>query len=116
MNCKTTLHASAAICLALARSGAASAESDLDGGRAIFSETAQPNCAICHALSDADSNGEIGPNLDELKPTEDMVRAAVTSGVGVMPAYGDILSEQDIAAVAAYVAQVTGGAEAAASQ
>ena len=105
------LSASATIFLALSSSGAAFAETDLDVGRKIFTKTAEPSCAICHSLADAGSEGEVGPKLDELKPTAGKVRAAVTSGVGVMPAYGDTLTEEQIATVAAYISEVTGGAE-----
>jgi mono/diheme cytochrome c family protein len=54
-------------------------------------------------LADAQATGEIGPNLDELKPTRDRVRAAVTNGIGVMPAYGEILSAEQIDAIVEYV-------------
>ena len=99
--------------LALA-AGPALAEADLEAGRTIFTETAQPSCAVCHALSDAGSEAEIGPNLDQFKPTAAQVRAAVTSGIGVMPAFADMLTAGQIDTVAAYVAQVTGGSEGAA--
>ena len=35
-------------------------------GKAIF----QANCASCHTLAAADATGTIGPNLDQLKPSE----------------------------------------------
>ncbi|MDQ2081087.1 cytochrome c [Xanthobacteraceae bacterium Astr-EGSB] len=76
-------------------------------GKEIFTGTAQPPCALCHTLADAGAAGEIGPNLDELRPTAEMVRKAVEGGVGNMPAYDDTLSERQIASVARYVAQVT---------
>lgn len=79
-------------------------------GKQVFSETAQPSCAICHTLNDAGSSGDIGPDLDELKPNQKQVREAVRSGVGIMPAFGESLSEDDIDAVAFYVASITGGA------
>ncbi|WOI55502.1 cytochrome c [Palleronia sp. LCG004] len=79
-----------------------------EDGRAIFSETSQPQCALCHVLADADATGKVGPNLDELKPDVDQVRAAVTSGVGVMPAFADTLSEEEIETVSTYVAEVAG--------
>jgi mono/diheme cytochrome c family protein len=79
-------------------------------GKRIFIAEAQPPCGLCHALADAGTTGEIGPSLDELKPTEERVRAAVRDGVGVMPAY-ETLSEEEIAAVARYVATAVGQAE-----
>ena len=73
-----------ALFLALIGSAAA-ADASLDAGRALFNETAQPQCALCHSLKDAGAEGEIGPNLDDFKPTVEQVRAAVTSGIGIMP-------------------------------
>jgi mono/diheme cytochrome c family protein len=37
-------------------------------------------------------------------PSEEQVRTAVTQGVDVMPAYADLLTKEEIAAVAHYVA------------
>jgi cytochrome c6 len=79
-------------------------------GKRIFTTEAEPQCALCHALADAGATGTIGPNLDDLKPTEDQVRAAVSSGIGVMPAYESLTDEQ-VAAVASYVAMAVGQAE-----
>lgn len=93
----------------------AMAGADLEAGRMIFTETAQPACAVCHALADAQAEAEIGPNLDAFNPTVEQVRAAVTSGIGVMPAFAETLSAEEIETVAQYVAQVTGGAAASSS-
>ena len=82
-----------------------------EAGRDIFTATATPPCALCHTLANAGATGEIGPNLDELKPDEDRVRRAVTGGVGNMPAYGELLSSDQIAAVARYVAKAVGAAK-----
>ena len=81
-------------------------------GREVFTQIAEPQCALCHTLLDAGATGEIGPKLDELKPNASQIAAAVTQGVGVMPAYGDLLNEEQIKAVSAYVAAVArnGGA------
>ncbi|SFM62814.1 SorU family sulfite dehydrogenase c-type cytochrome subunit [Marinobacter zhejiangensis] len=81
----------------------------LDEGRKVFTEAAQPSCTVCHTLADAGSTGIIGPNLDELAPDEERVRQAVTTGVGIMPAFAETLSEEQISAVAHYVATVTAG-------
>ena len=70
-------------------------------GRTIFLE--QGNCATCHTLIDAKSNGEIGPNLNQIKPDIGRVINAVTNGIGVMPSYVGNLSEKEIEAVAHYV-------------
>ncbi|PXX93555.1 sulfide dehydrogenase [Marinobacter vulgaris] len=85
--------------------------SETDTGKQVFVQEAQPSCTICHALSDAGSEGAIGPDLDELKPTRDQVINAVTSGVGVMPAFADSLSSEQIQAVADYIVKVTASPE-----
>lgn len=82
---------------------------DTEQGKKVFTQEAQPSCTVCHTLADAGSAGEIGPSLDELKPSREQVMNAVSSGVGVMPAYGESLSQEQIQAVADYVATVTGG-------
>ena len=70
-------------------------------GKTIFLE--QGNCAACHVLSDAKSNGEIGPNLNQIKPDITRVISIVTNGIGVMPPYEGVLSTEEIEAVAHYV-------------
>ena len=62
-------------------------------------------CGACHILKAAASEGNIGPNLDSLKPTEEQVRLVVTEGLGVMPAFGaeGLLTPEEIDAVSAYV-------------
>ena len=70
-------------------------------GKTIFLE--QGNCATCHTLADAKSNGEIGPNLNQIKPDITRVIMSVTNGIGVMPPYKEILSKEEIEAVAHYV-------------
>ena len=44
-------------------------------GKTIFLE--QGNCAVCHTLADAKSNGEIGPKLNQIKPDITSVISAV---------------------------------------
>ena len=62
-------------------------------------------CGACHILKAAASDGNIGPNLDILKPTEEQVKLIVTEGLGVMPAFGEegILTSEEIDAVSHYV-------------
>jgi|TARA_B110000438_G_scaffold88497_2_gene87992 mono/diheme cytochrome c family protein len=60
-------------------------------------------CASCHTLSDAGSNGAIGPNLNQLRPDISRVMTAVTNGIGVMPAYESQLNANEIKAVSYYV-------------
>jgi mono/diheme cytochrome c family protein len=75
-----------------------------EDGEAIFSSS----CASCHTLGAAGAGGTIGPNLDDSKPDEALVRERVTNGKGVMPSFKDQLSEEQIAAVAKYVAESAG--------
>ncbi len=82
-------------------------DEQLEAGRKVFSEMAQPSCTICHTLADAGAEGEIGPSLDELGPSFEQVKNAVTGGVGIMPAYEDSLTAEQISAVAHYVSKIT---------
>ena len=79
------------------------ADEILDLGKNIFLE--KGNCATCHALNDAGSNSDIGPNLNLIKPDIGRVVIAVTNGIGVMPAYEGILTSEEIEAVALYVSE-----------
>jgi len=74
------------------------------GGDKVFSE----NCAACHTLAAAHATGNVGPNLDQLKPSEDTVEHQVENGGGGMPAFEDQLSDEQISAVAAYVSSNAG--------
>ncbi|MFN8122187.1 MAG: c-type cytochrome [Thermoleophilia bacterium] len=78
---------------------------DATAGKAVFTA----NCAGCHTLSDAGASGQVGPNLDDLKPDEATVKTTVTNGRGVMPSFKGTLSDQQIADVAAYVSSEAGG-------
>ena len=79
----------------------------MEAGRALFTTGAAPACAVCHTLQDAGASGAIGPDLDELRPEAARVEAAVRNGIGVMPAF-EALSDEDVAALAAYVAAAAG--------
>lgn len=76
-------------------------------GKQVFSQTAQPQCGVCHQLADAHSTGTTGPNLDELKPDVERVRNAVTNGVGAMPSYGQGLTTEQLHDLATYVFEST---------
>jgi len=45
----------------------------------------QVGCATCHTLADAKSHGQVGPNLDDLKPSLATVEHQVTDGGGGCP-------------------------------
>ena len=91
-----------------ATTGAEGGEGDPAAGKEVF---ASAGCGSCHTLSDAGTNGNIGPNLDDAKPSYDLVVERVTHGQGAMPAFGDqgVLDAQQIQDVAAYVSQATAG-------
>jgi mono/diheme cytochrome c family protein len=91
---------------------------DPEAGRPLFVDT---GCDTCHALEDAGSTAETGPNLDESLQGDDaaFVResivdpdAEVTEGFSpdLMPeTYAEQLSEEELANLAAYLLQATGG-------
>ena len=56
----------------------------------------------------AGTSGQIGPNLDDLKPDAATVEAKVRSGGGGMPSFDGRLSDAEITAVAKYVAENAG--------
>ena len=72
-------------------------------GKEIFLNAG--NCAACHSLKDAGSNAMVGPNLNEIRPDIGRVKNAVTNGIGVMPAYQGILTDDEINAVSYYVSE-----------
>jgi cbb3-type cytochrome c oxidase subunit III len=74
-------------------------------GKAIF---ASAGCTGCHTLADAGSTGTVGPNLDQAKPSKELVVDRVTNGQGGMPSFKGQLSEAQIQAVADYVSSVAG--------
>ncbi len=73
-------------------------------GLEVFNNKAM--CSTCHVLKAAGSTGDIGPDLDSLKPSEEQVRSVVIEGLGVMPAFGEegLLTSDEIDAVSYYVA------------
>jgi cbb3-type cytochrome c oxidase subunit III len=84
--------------------GAAAAPPAGNDGKSIFSA----NCASCHTLKAAAASGTIGPNLDDLKPSEPIVKHQVEVGGGVMPAFKGTLTPEQIDAVAKFVATSAG--------
>jgi mono/diheme cytochrome c family protein len=81
-----------------------SAKGNATAGKAVF---ASAGCATCHTLKDAGSHGTIGPDLDQLKPAEDVVQHQVENGGGPMPAFKGKLTAKQIQDVAAYVFTAT---------
>lgn len=73
------------------------------GGQQIFNQT----CAVCHR------NGEHGPNLvglykkrymsNGMPVNDDRVRDTIRMGRAMMPGFGDLLNQQQIEDVIAYL-------------
>lgn len=77
----------------------ATTPAELDpAARALFAST----CGACHALSDAETTGAVGPNLDETDYDAARVAEQIERGGGGMPPH--LLEGQEQQAVAEYVA------------
>jgi len=76
------------------------------GGQQLFTD----NCANCHALAAANATGQVGPDMDQLRPGPDLVAAQVANGGGGMPAFKGKLSDAQIQEIADYVAENAGKA------
>jgi cbb3-type cytochrome c oxidase subunit III len=75
-----------------------------NNGKTIFTS----NCGSCHTLKDAGTHGNVGPNLDQLKPPFATVQHQVINGGGAMPAFKGQLTDKQIKSVAKYVSSVAG--------
>jgi len=86
-------------------------------GREVFGE----RCGLCHTLAAANSVGKVGPNLDQIQPTQQLVLHTIENGClpnppkgsqeaclgeGVMPA--DVVQGIDAENVAKFVSKVAG--------
>jgi mono/diheme cytochrome c family protein len=85
-------------------SGGSGGGASLAAGKQVFTS----NCSSCHTLKDAGAQGNVGPNLDQLKPQLAVVKKQVTNGGAAMPAFKGTLSDKQINAVAQYVSSVAG--------
>ena len=84
---------------------AAASVAQMELGLEVFNNKAQ--CGMCHTLQAAGSEGQIGTNLDQLKPQIPQIISTVTNGIGVMPAFEGMLTMKEIDAVAYYVFEST---------
>ena len=99
--------------------GGGGGEEETDG-EALFTQAAQPTaCGSCHALADAGTTGTTGPDLDAVVGdlSEEELRQAIVDPdaeiaegfqPGLMPRYGDSLSEEQVDALVQYLMEVTG--------
>jgi mono/diheme cytochrome c family protein len=93
------------ILICLIFSSSAFADSKMELGLEVFNNKAQ--CGMCHTLQAAGSEGQIGTNLDQLKPLMPQVVSAVTNGISVMPSFEGMLSSEEIEAVSYFVSTST---------
>jgi mono/diheme cytochrome c family protein len=93
-----------ALALALAACGGSGQKPESTGAD-VFKDN---GCVNCHTLKAAGATGHVGPDLDQLKPTEAAVVKQVTNGGGGMPKFGGSLSSAQIKAVAQYVSSNAG--------
>ena len=57
----------------------------MQSGRELFAE----HCAVCHTLAADNAVGKIGPNLDQLRPSEALILKTIANGCLQQPAAGD---------------------------
>jgi mono/diheme cytochrome c family protein len=81
------------------------ANASASAGAKVFGSA---GCGSCHTLAAAHASGQVGPNLDQLRPGFAAVQDKVTNGGGGMPPFSGQLSEQQIRDVAAFVATRAG--------
>ena len=81
-------------------------DSKIDFGLDVYNNKAQ--CGACHTLNAAGSEGQIGPNLDQLMPVLTQVMTVVKNGIGVMPSFDSILTTEEIEAVSYFVSEKSG--------
>ena len=68
---------------------------------------ASAGCGSCHTLEAAGAKGQVGPNLDELKPDEATVAHQVRVGGNGMPSFSKRLANGQIEEVASFVAEAS---------
>jgi len=88
-----------------AKSSPIPAGANATAGAAVFKSA---GCGSCHTMKAAGAGGQIGPNLDEVRPDFETARAMVERGGGGMPPFGGQLTRQQIRDVAAFVAKNAG--------
>ncbi len=69
----------------------------------------QSNCGSCHVLADAETQGTVGPNLDQARPQLQAAIMQITNGGGGMPPFSGQLTDQQIRALAEYIVETTSG-------
>ena len=90
----------------LAGCGGGGEATESSAGAKVFADA---GCGDCHALADAGSNASVGPSLDETTLSAERIERQVRRGGNGMPAFESELSDEEIEAVAAYVAGAAEG-------
>ena len=77
-------------------------------GRDLFAQ----HCMVCHVSTQLTSPGHYGPSLSGqmLGGNEDLIVAFVTNGTAKMPSFKYVFDQQQIRAIAAYVAALPAAA------
>lgn len=75
------------------------------GSSAAAVELFSDNCAGCHTLSEADADGQLGPELDGTSLSVERVHDQIENGGGSMPAFKDQLSPEEIDQLAEFVSE-----------
>ncbi len=106
--------------LALAASGCGTSTADVEHGRILFVQ----KCGVCHTMAQAGTTAQIGPNLDDafsaaraageggetvegiVKAQVEFPRPSTDNPDNSMPA--DVVTDQDLEDVAAYVGRYAG--------
>jgi cytochrome c2 len=105
--------------------GGVEAQGDVSHGKTLFlnGENGKPACAACHTLAEAGSSGKVGPNLDDAFGSdraqgfkESTIRQVVADQIRFAGNYGssgptmpkNLVTGENVAAVASYVALVAG--------
>jgi mono/diheme cytochrome c family protein len=79
---------------------------DAAAGKELF---AAKGCGVCHTMEAAGSSGTIGPNLDEAKPSEELIADRLIHGKGQMPPFRSQLTDKQIADLVAFIRESTSG-------
>ena len=76
-------------------------DAQIEASRTLFS---QYGCGSCHAFSDANGYGHIGPSLDGNDALSvDYVTQIISNGQGAMPSFGGMVSEEEIETLSRYI-------------
>jgi cytochrome c oxidase subunit II len=82
-----------------AQGGGAAGEGEGEDAQQLFVS----NCGSCHTLSKANTNGQVGPRLDDLQLPPDAVEQQIRQGGGGMPPFEGTLTDAQIQALVQYL-------------